>query len=111
MSNAGFITYCYQVVLGRQPDSGGYNYWLGQLDSGARNRGEVMLAFSESAEYQAASLNRVWMSMLYHGMFRRTPDQGGYDFCFFQLDAVWSLDQVIPYFFYSTEYRLRFLTS
>lgn len=111
LSNAGFITYCYQVVLGRQPDSGGYNYWLGQLDSGARNRGEVMLAFSESAEYQAASLNRVWMSMLYHGMFRRTPDQGGYDFWLGQLDAGWSLDQVIPYFFYSTEYRLRFLPS
>lgn len=40
----------YKNVLGRDADTGGLNYWLGQLNSGAETRYEVLLGFSESAE-------------------------------------------------------------
>ena len=43
----------YQNVLGRDADSGGLNYWLGQLSSGAETRYEVLLGFAESAENKA----------------------------------------------------------
>ena len=39
-----------QNVLRKLPDSSGLNYWLGQLNSGAETRYEVLLGFAESAE-------------------------------------------------------------
>ena len=43
----------YKNILGRDADVGGLIYWLGQLDSGAETRYEVLLGFSESAENKA----------------------------------------------------------
>ena len=43
----------YKNVLGRDADFGGLNYWLGQLNSGAETRYEVLLDFAESAENKA----------------------------------------------------------
>ena len=43
----------YKNVLDREADTSGLNYWLGQLNSGAETRYEVLLGFSESAENKA----------------------------------------------------------
>ena len=40
-------------MLDREADTDGLNYWLGQLNSGAETRYEVLLGFSESAENKA----------------------------------------------------------
>ena len=40
----------YKNVLGRDADTSGLNYWLGQLSSGTETRYEVLLGFSESLE-------------------------------------------------------------
>ena len=45
-----YVNNLYQNVLGRLPDSSGLAYWLGQLNSGAETRYEVLLGFAESAE-------------------------------------------------------------
>ncbi len=45
-----FVNTLYQNVLGRDPDTSGLNYWLGQLNSGAETRYEALLGFAESAE-------------------------------------------------------------
>ena len=45
-----FISHLYEEVLDRNPDPIGMNYWLGQLNSGAETRYEVLLGFSQSAE-------------------------------------------------------------
>ena len=45
-----FVSNLYEEVLQREPDSIGMNYWLGQLNSGAETRYEVLLGFSQSAE-------------------------------------------------------------
>lgn len=50
----GFVTLLYENVLDRAPDSGGMDYWLGQLGAG-QSRAQVLTGFSESAEY----INRV----------------------------------------------------
>jgi len=42
----------YRNVLGRPGDPSGVTYWTGQLDAGKKGRGQVMIGFSESAEYQ-----------------------------------------------------------
>ncbi len=51
LANPDFVTLVYKNVLDRAPDAGGLKASVDFLDSGAR-RGEVMLGFSESPEFQ-----------------------------------------------------------
>ena len=53
VSDTTYVNNLYQNVLGRLPDSSGLNYWLGQLNSGAETRYEVLLGFAESIENKA----------------------------------------------------------
>ena len=52
-SNGEYIDRIYGNVLGRAPDPGGREFWLRQMNSGV-TRGQVMVAFTESAEHVAA---------------------------------------------------------
>jgi hypothetical protein len=53
-TKAQIVTRFYDNVLGRAADSGGYNYWLGILDSGQASVAGLLASFSESPENQAA---------------------------------------------------------
>jgi hypothetical protein len=56
LTDRQFVELIYKNVLGRDlplTEVGGPNFWTGQLSTGARTRGEVMVEFSESPEYQA----------------------------------------------------------
>jgi hypothetical protein len=109
LNNNDFVALVYNNVLGRAPDPGGLAFWKGQLDSGAMTRGQVMLAFSESTEFRALIFNEVFITQIYVGMLRRSPDQGGFDFWVSQLDSGVPRLALIEGFFSSTEYHDRFL--
>ena len=64
-TNAQIDTRFYDNVLGRAADSGGYNYWLGILDSGQASVAGVLAAFSESSENQAAVIGVIGNGILY----------------------------------------------
>ena len=49
-SNADFVSKLYQNVLGREGEAGGLAFWVGELDSGARDKATVLAGFSESSE-------------------------------------------------------------
>lgn len=49
-SNEAFVTACYHNVLGRSPDSGGFDWWLTQLKSGQVSRASLLASMSDSAE-------------------------------------------------------------
>ena len=53
VTNAQYVETLYVNVLGRGYDQDGYNYWLGSLNGGTESRNELLLGFSESAEYKA----------------------------------------------------------
>ena len=53
VSDSTYVNTLYKNVLDRDADSGGLNYWLSQLNSGAETRYEVLLGFAESAENKA----------------------------------------------------------
>ena len=53
VSNEQYVETLYTNVLGRDYDKEGYNYWLGQLSSGAETRYELLLGFAESTENKA----------------------------------------------------------
>ena len=109
LTNEQFVTLVYQNVLGRDPDPVGYDYWLGQLNSGSLTWGQMMLGFSESDEYNALISNEVLVTMMYIGMLRRSPEPGGFNFWVGYLDSGGSELSMIDAFFSSQEYASRFL--
>lgn len=109
LSNSQFVSQVYQNVLGRSPDPAGAAYWTGRLDQGQITRGQLMLAFSESAEYQPIIGSEVTVTLIYVGMLRRAPDTPGFNFWVGQLDAGGSPLPLIQGFLSSTEYRQRFM--
>ena len=49
-TNEAYIKSLYRNVLGRQPDSTGFDYWLNQMNTGIEDKSELLMGFSESAE-------------------------------------------------------------
>ncbi len=109
LSNAQFVTLVYNNVLGRAPDAGGLAYWTSQLDTGARDRGSVMLGFSESPEYGAAMASEVYVTLIFNSMLRRAPATAGHSYWTAYLDAGNPGRALIDSLLASTEYRRRFL--
>jgi hypothetical protein len=52
LTNRQFVTRIYTDVLERTADTAGVDYWTRQLDLRRKTRGQVMVGFSESSEYQ-----------------------------------------------------------
>lgn len=48
LSNGDFVTSVYTNVLGRNTDSGGFAFWVGQLQSGAVTKGNFVLNIIQS---------------------------------------------------------------
>jgi hypothetical protein len=109
LNNSQYVTLVYQNVLGRPPDTAGFNFWVGQLNTASMTRGQVMRNFSESSEYQSTSFNKVYVTMMYVGMLRRAPDQGGFDFWVGYMGGGNSGLSLINGFLTSPEYHNRFL--
>jgi Domain of unknown function (DUF4214) len=110
LDNTQFVTLLYSNVLHRAPDTAGLNGWVQLLTTGGYSRGQVLLGFSDSTEYQANTVNEVFVAMMYTGMLRRTPESTGYNAWVNGLkNSTYSRTQVINGFFLSTEYRARFL--
>lgn len=108
LTNRQFVQQVFHNVLGRPPDAAGLAYWTAQLDSGRKTRGEVMMGFSESAEYRRSMRAEVNVTMIYIGMLRRAPDRSGFDFWVTRVDAGASVRQLIGNFLGSAEYARRF---
>ena len=49
-TNDEFVTDLYSMYFGRTPDEGGFNYWVGLLNSGA-SREEIFAGFANSTEF------------------------------------------------------------
>ncbi len=108
LSDADFVTLVYRNVLGRTPDLAGYNDWLGRLRAGL-TRGNMMIGFTESQEYQNKTRNNVFVIMMYEGMLRRAAEQAGYDGWVNYMNAGNSGLALTSGFLNSLEYRYRFL--
>ena len=50
VSDETYVNNLYKNVLGRDADTEGLNYWVGNLSSGVETRYEALLGFAESAE-------------------------------------------------------------
>ncbi|WEJ31935.1 DUF4214 domain-containing protein [Devosia sp. SD17-2] len=53
VSNARYIELLYLNALGRSLDQGGFNFWNDELNSGRRDRADLLLSFADSPENRA----------------------------------------------------------
>ena len=51
LSNEEYITILYAALMGRQPDEGGLNFWLGYMKNGISRKG-ILHRFISAPEYQ-----------------------------------------------------------
>ena len=94
LGNAAFIDRVFENVFGVAPDAAQRAYWIDQLASGV-TRGQVMLAFSEGADFRRLTANEVFVATAYAETLQRTPDPAGFARWVAFLDAGNSRDAVI----------------
>jgi hypothetical protein len=73
MSNRAFVTQIYTDVLLRPADAAGVDYWTGTLDRGRKTRAQVVVGFSESAEYKTKQAQNTDVAVAYISLMGRAP--------------------------------------
>jgi hypothetical protein len=112
LSDAQFVDRVYLNVLRRSSsfDPSGAAFWLGEITSGRRSRGQVLGGFSESAEYQNTNANAILVVSLYTAMLQRSPTQAELDADVAALSVGTATQRtLIERMLASAEYRARFL--
>ena len=74
------VTGFYHDTLGREPDTGGLNYWSQKIRTGQVSVAKAAASFYSSAEYfqkTGKSSLTTWVRDLYPKLLGRTPDSGG----------------------------------
>lgn len=79
LTNRQFVTRIYTDVLGRTADTAGVNYWTGKLDRKERNRGQVMVGFSESSEYKRKKATSVDVAVTWISLLQASPSKADFD--------------------------------
>ena len=70
-----FVTQVYRDVLGREPDSGGLQYWMSILSSKALTRAQLVSSFFSSPEIYN---NSTFIVKVYLTILHKTPDFAGW---------------------------------
>lgn len=74
----GFVQRLYQVVLNREPDASGWDFWEQKLISGESSGAEAAYGFVFSEEYQRRHTGAEdYVDLLYRALMGREPDEGG----------------------------------
>ena len=105
-STRGFVYRMYKVVLGREPDTAGLNYWVNALNSGSQAAGNIVDAFFNSGEYQGrGNSNDKIVRDCYQAMLSRTPDSEGLAWWKNRLDIGMTSQAICAGFVGSDEFR------
>jgi hypothetical protein len=96
--NASWITSMYQILLGRNPDTSGLNYWLSVVQSGA-NPFAIALGFAASPERESQRISADYQTYL-----GRTADAGGLAYWLGQFESGARNEDVVAGFVSSAEY-------
>ncbi len=100
-----FVQRFYPLVLNRQADSAGFNYWLGKLTSGKLSGGELATGFFLSSEFTSRNLdNNEFINIVYQVFFDRKADAAGKTYWLKQMANGLSRISVINGFIHSQEF-------
>ncbi len=79
LDNGAFVDLVYRNVLGRDAEPTGRAYWLAELNAKTKNRGDVMINFSESSENIRIKRPHVDAFRLARGMRQKFPTKAEHD--------------------------------
>ena len=101
-----FVTRCYKLILGRDPDTGGLNDWTNQLATGKKTAATIIEAFVNSNEFKNKHLSDSdCVEILYKTMLGRASDAAGKQYWMRYLEAGNSLSFIINGFCGSNEFK------
>ena len=107
--NVDPVARLYRAFLGRTPDAGGLQFWVGRRRSGDWTLVRTADQFAASSEFirkYGALTNRQYVTRIYTDVLGRPADQGGVDYWTRQLDLKRrSRGSVMVGFSESSEYR------
>lgn len=64
-ANKDIVGALYANILHREPDQGGFDFWVGMMDSRAISLAQLLTGFSESEENQAALIGAIGNGIVY----------------------------------------------
>ena len=100
-----YVTRCYQIILGRDPDEGGLKTWYNELNTGRKAAAEIIDQFVSSAEFTNKKVsNADAVEILYKAMLDRPSDPAGKADWVARLNAGQPLQAVINGFCGSAEF-------
>jgi hypothetical protein len=100
-----FVQRFYQLVLNREPDIDGNNYWTSKLLDGEETGGNIARGFFESSEFiDRLTTDGEFIDIAYQAFFGRGPDSGGQQYWLGQLSAGVAREEVISGFINSQEF-------
>ena len=101
-----YITRCYSIILGREPDAGGLKTWFNELTSGRKTASEIIDRFVNSPEFLSKNYNYGdSVDILYQAMLGRKADAAGKANWVKKLESDQTLAHVINGFCFSKEFR------
>ncbi len=99
----------YQATLNRAPDTDGFEFWAGKLESGSRSLQQVVTGFMNSGEFQNTYGNldnTGFVTLLYNNVLDRAPDEGGQNAWLDALNNGTPRAQVVTGFSESAEFKI-----
>jgi len=101
-----YVTRCYEIILGRDPDAGGLKTWYNELISGRKAASEIIDNFVRSQEFLGKHYsNADAVEILYKAMLGRGSDPAGKADWVGKLDAGYPFAVVINGFCGSKEFK------
>jgi hypothetical protein len=107
LAEGTFVAGIYSDLLGRAPsaaESAAATQSIAQV-----GRGGFIARVANTDEYARRGYNQVYVTMMYMGMLRRAPEQGGFDFWVGVMNGGQSGLGLVQAFLDAPEYRGRFL--
>jgi hypothetical protein len=109
------LTALYRDILKREPDSRGFTWWLGALNSGSSTLDQARTAFLGSLECKALAAGHQGsysqaLTLLYRAVFNREPDAEGFAWWLSALTGAATIEHVRDEFLRSPEYARQVAT-
>ena len=100
-----FVKRFYKVVLNREAEPAGLNYWSDMLTTGVKAGSDVARGFIFSTEFTNKGVDdNEFLNILYRAFFNREPDEVGYETWMQKLQSGLSRERVLDGFLYSQEF-------
>lgn len=100
-----FVTFIYRNVLKRDPDSGGLNYWAGEMLENGMTASRLVEEFAKSSEFASANIsNEEYVERLYETVLGRKSDESGKQYWVSLMNTGYSRHDILREFTRSAEF-------